>query len=81
MVVKCVEGQEGVMSVETGSSYNGGHRSGGAACGLTLKLQKEEWVLGKVREGKLGLGSVNRKVILFYHCTFNILTVGNFSHS
>ena len=41
MVVKCVEGQEGVMSVETGSSYNGGHRSGGAACGLTLKLQKE----------------------------------------
>ena len=29
-----------------------------------LKLHKELWVLGKVRKGKLGLGSVNRRVEL-----------------
>ena len=49
------------MSVGTGSR-NDGHRSPPTKLHqLTLKLHKEDWVLRKVRKGKLGLGSVNRE--------------------
>ena len=55
-----VAGPEDVMSVETGSSImtvRGRHLPSSV---LTLKLHEEDWVLRKVRKGKLGLGSVKR---------------------
>ena len=70
------------MSVGTGS------RNGGQGSGLRrelpalrhqplLELHKELWVLGKVRKGKLGLGSVNRRVELqgTLLCGFSALMV------
>ena len=48
------------MSVETGSSImtvRGRHLPSSV---LTLKLHEEDWVLRKVRKGKLRLGSANR---------------------
>ena len=52
------------MSVETGSRNGGQGSPRGLPVSTTLKLHKELWVLGKVRKGKLGLGTVNRGVEL-----------------
>ena len=58
-----VAGPEDVMSVETGSetgsimTVRGRHLPSSV---LTLKLHEEDWVLRKVRKGKLRLGSANR---------------------
>ena len=58
-----MEGQEGVMSVETGSSYNGGQRSGPAKLWPNTQIAPGRPVVeggGKGEVRRRGLGGANR---------------------